>query len=177
MLRNGGLLLEKRISYSDGKYSNSISSFSVKELQKATDNYSQCPFSCFGGSHIWYKGCLEGRVIFVKKYFGYDSADPERISKGISVATQVSGHKNAFKLLGCCFETPIPTLVFEFPKNGNLDDQLTSNPTCLPWKIRLKIAYEMASVFTYLHTTFPRTIIHRDLCLLLNYFVKTKSIY
>ena len=162
MLRNEGLLLEKRISYFDGKYSNSTRSFSAKELQKATDNYSQNPFSHFGGSHIWYKGCLEGRVVFLK-YFGYDSADPKRISKEISIAAKVSGHKNALKLLGCCLETPIPTIVFEFLKNRNLDDQLTSNPTCLPWKIRLKIATEIASELTYLHTAFPSPIIHRDL--------------
>ena len=76
----------------------------------------------------------------------------------------MSGHKNALKLLGCCLETPKPTPVFEFPNNGNLEDQLTSsNPTCLPWRIRLKIANEIASVITYLHTKFPRPIIHRDI--------------
>ena len=47
--------------------------------------------------------------------------------------------------------------------NGNLYYQLTSNPTCLPWRIRLKIANEIASVITYLHTKFPRSIIHRDI--------------
>ena len=39
MLRNEGLLLEKRISYFDGRYSNPICGFSVEELQKATDDY------------------------------------------------------------------------------------------------------------------------------------------
>ena len=47
--------------------------------------------------------------------------------------------------------------------NGNLGEQLTSNPTCLSWKIRLKIVNEIASVITYLHTKFPRPIIHRDI--------------
>ena len=75
----------------------------------------------------------------------------------------MSGHKNALKLLGWCFETPIPTSVFEFPMNGNLHEQLTSNPTSLSWKIRLKIANEMALVITYLHTAFPRPIIHRNI--------------
>ena len=167
MLRNGGLLLEKRISYFDGKYSNPMRCFSAEELQKATDNYHPNLFSRFGTSYRWYKGCLEGRVIFLKKYDDYSFkstvVDPERVCNGIAVAAQVSGHKNALKLLGCCLETQLPTPVFEFPKNGCLCDQLVSNPTCLHWKIRLKIANEIASVITYLHTAFPRPIIHRDL--------------
>ena len=165
MLRNGGLLLEKRISYFNGKYSNPIRTFSAKDLQKSTDNYNPKRVSGFGPYYRWYKGCLEGRVIFVKKYnvdYG-PFTDPERVSNGIAVAAQVSGHKNALKLLGCCLETPNPTPVFEFPMNGNLDYQLTSNPTCLPWRIRLKIANEIASVITYLHTKFPRPIIHRSI--------------
>ncbi|WKA10644.1 hypothetical protein VitviT2T_028208 [Vitis vinifera] len=40
MLRNGGLLLEKRISYFDGKDCNPMRRFSTNELQKATDNYN-----------------------------------------------------------------------------------------------------------------------------------------
>ena len=133
------------------------------ELQKATDNYNANLISGFVGP--CYKGCLEGRVIFVKKYYDYCPCsfvvDPESVSNEITIAAQVSGHKNALKLLGCCLETPNPTPVFGFPKNGNLDNQLRSNPTSLPWRIRLKIANKIASVITYLHTTFPRPIIHR----------------
>ena len=168
MLRNGGLLLEKRISYFNGKYSNLIRTFSAKELQEATDNYNPNIISDFGAYYIWYKGCLEGRVIFVKKYNDYDYgsspfADPERVSNGIAVAAQASGHKNALKLLRCCLETPNPTLVFEFPMNGNLLEKLGTNPASLSWKIRLKIANEIASVITYLHIAFPKPIIHRDM--------------
>ena len=38
MLRNEGLLLEKRIFYFEGRYSNPIRGFLAKELQKAIDN-------------------------------------------------------------------------------------------------------------------------------------------
>ena len=69
MLRNGGLLLEKRISYFNGKYSNPIRTFSAEELQKATDNYNPNLIFGFGSDYRCYKGCSEGRVIFMKKYY------------------------------------------------------------------------------------------------------------
>ena len=57
-------------------------------------------------------------MIFVKIYYVINHhsssryADPERVYNGIAVAAQVSGHKNALKLLGCCLETQFPTPVF-----------------------------------------------------------------
>ena len=89
--------------------------------------------------------------------------DPEQVSNEIEIVAQVSRYKNALKLLRCCLETPIPTLVFEFPMNGNILEKLRTNPASLSWKIRLKIANEIASVITYLHTRFPKPIIHRDI--------------
>ena len=75
----------------------------------------------------------------------------------------MSGHKNALKLLGCILETLFPTPVFKFPMNGNLLEKLSTNPTILSWKIRLKIANEIALVITYLHTAFPRPILHYNI--------------
>ena len=65
---------------------------------------------------------------------------PEIVTNEISVAAQLSGHENTLKLLGCCLETQILTLVFEFPMNGNLKHRSTFNPTSLSWKSRLKVA-------------------------------------
>ena len=65
-------------------------------------------------------------VDFFDDYY-YDSdpfTDSEKVSNEIAVTTQVSGNKNALKLLGCCLETQAPTIVFEFPMNGNLCDLL-----------------------------------------------------
>ena len=66
MLRNGGLLLEKRISYFNGKYSNLIRTFSAKDLQKATDNYNPkqiyiliCQTHQVGGKHPFLQSQLK----------------------------------------------------------------------------------------------------------------------
>ena len=67
MLRNGGLLLEKRISYFDDKYSNPIRNLSDKELQKAIENCKEnLTFGRDGLDFTWYKGSLEGQVISLK---------------------------------------------------------------------------------------------------------------
>ncbi|RVW11700.1 hypothetical protein CK203_103455 [Vitis vinifera] len=67
MLRNGGLLLEKRISYFDDKYSNPIRNLSDKELQKAIENCKEnLTFGRDGLDFTWYKGSLEGLVISLK---------------------------------------------------------------------------------------------------------------
>ena len=61
-----------------------------------------------------YKGCFEGRVVCLKKYnCDMYYSNPEMVSNEIAVAAQVSGHKNALKLLVCCLETKLPTPVFE----------------------------------------------------------------
>ena len=90
---------------------------------------------------------------------------PEIVTNEISVAAQLSGHENTLKLLGCCLETQILTLVFEFPMNGNLKHRSTFNPTSLSWKSRLKVANEIASVITYLSILrFPsQSCIHSDI--------------
>ncbi|RVW31543.1 Non-functional pseudokinase ZED1 [Vitis vinifera] len=75
----------------------------------------------------------------------------------------MSSHKNVLKLLGCCIETRMPILVYEFPSCEPFGKKIFDWNEPLPWKIRLKIAYEIASVIAYLHTAFPRPIIHRDI--------------
>ncbi|XP_034676768.1 non-functional pseudokinase ZED1-like [Vitis riparia] len=166
MLKNGGLLLEKRISYFGGRYSNPIYNFSIQEIQRATDNFNgnlifNDDVSSF---YKWYKGSLEGRVICIRKNFRSSFAEnPQIATNEIAVATQMSSHKNVLKLLGCCLETRVPILVYEFSSCEPLAEKIFECYGPFPLKSRLKIAYEIASVIAYLHTAFPRPIIHRDI--------------
>ncbi|CAN8254434.1 unnamed protein product [Cochlearia groenlandica] len=87
--------------------------------------------------------------------------------RDIAISSLMSSHKNVLKLLGCCLEFHSPVLVCEYPENGALNcirrAKEGGNLRPFPWKVRLKIAKEIAEAVTYLHTEFPRTIVHRDL--------------
>ncbi|KAH7525101.1 hypothetical protein FEM48_Zijuj06G0189300 [Ziziphus jujuba var. spinosa] len=85
----------------------------------------------------------------------------------------MSSHKNVLKLLGCCLEFPLPILVYEDAENGPLNkwgsattingSNGSSTSSSLSWKMRLKVAKEIANALTYLHTAFSRPIIHRNI--------------
>ncbi|KAG2698002.1 hypothetical protein I3760_07G130700 [Carya illinoinensis] len=162
-LENGGLVLEHLITSFDGKYS-PFRIFSKRELYKATNEY------CVNGilhedfKHSLYRGTLDGREICVKKFLATSS----RIHKTwcineVAVVSQLSKHKNVLKLLGCCLETEIPTLVYEFARNGSLSDHILDGRRRLSWKSRLSVASEAAHAVAYLHNVTPDLIVHRDI--------------
>ncbi|XP_019102421.1 PREDICTED: non-functional pseudokinase ZED1-like isoform X3 [Camelina sativa] len=132
--KHGSLLLEEIIASSGGKY-NPISTFSSHQILQAT-NHFDWNYVIYEDIFLWYK-----------------------------VSSMMSCHKNVLKLIGCCLEFPRPVLVCEYPEMGALTYRggagMVIKP--LPWNVRLKIAKEIAVAVTYLHTEFPRTIIHRDL--------------
>ncbi|XP_058096475.1 wall-associated receptor kinase-like 1 [Magnolia sinica] len=68
-------------------------------------------------------------------------------------------HRNVVKLLGCCLETKIPMLVYEFASNGTLSDHIKD----LSWEDRLRIAAQVADALIYMHTATSTPIVHRDI--------------
>ncbi|XP_058096474.1 wall-associated receptor kinase 17-like [Magnolia sinica] len=68
-------------------------------------------------------------------------------------------HRNVVKLLGCCLETEIPMLAYEFASNGRLSDHIKD----LSWEDRLRIAAQVADALTYMHTATSTPIVHRDI--------------
>ncbi|KAL6270676.1 hypothetical protein ACE6H2_027587 [Prunus campanulata] len=164
-LKNGSMLLKDLIASCDGK-SHPIRCYSAAELIRATNNFDR---SCRMDElqYDMYRGILDDRTVSIK----HNNADKDpfydvdQAIRDIIISMQMSTHKNSLKLLGCCLEFDTPALVFENAGKGGLkrDGNLKMDNELLPWKTRLRIAKQLASALTYLHTAFPRPIIHRNI--------------
>jgi len=162
--RNGGLLLQQQLSSSDGSVQKT-KIFSSNELEKATDYFNESRILGHGGQGTVYKGMLaDGTIVAVKKSKIVDEDKLEEFINEVVILSQIS-HRNVVRLLGCCLETDVPLLVYEFIPNGTLFQYLheQNEDFTLSWELRLRIASEAAGAISYLHSTASIPIYHRDI--------------
>ncbi|KAL5570851.1 hypothetical protein UlMin_020448 [Ulmus minor] len=162
--RNGGLLLQQQLSSTTVNVEKT-KMFSSKELQKATDNFNVDRILGQGGQGTVYKGMLaDGRIVAVKKSKQLDESKLEEFINEVVILSQIN-HRNVVKLLGCCLETEVPLLVYEFIPNGTLSQFIHNHNNEFPftWKMRLRIATEIAGALSYLHSAASFPIYHRDI--------------
>ncbi|KAK2453236.1 putative wall-associated receptor kinase [Trifolium repens] len=162
--QNGGSILLQQLSTGEDS-SQSAHIFTEEELKKATKNYDESLIIGRGGFGTVFKGILpDNKIVAVKKSKIIDASQIEQFINEVVVLSQIN-HRNVVKLLGCCLETEVPSLVYEFVSHGTLFDFIQStkdsanNPT---WKTRLRIAAETAGALSYLHSSASIPIIHRD---------------
>ncbi|XP_062081427.1 wall-associated receptor kinase-like 1 [Humulus lupulus] len=161
--RNGGLLLEQQIHSSENNVEQT-KLFKSKELEKATDNFNIDRVLGHEGQGTVYKGMLEdGKIVAVKKSKIIDEAKLYEFINEVVILTQIN-HRNVVRLLGCCLETDVPLLVYEFIPNGTLSEYIHDKNAEFPftWNMRLRIATEVAGALSYLHSAASFPIYHRD---------------
>ncbi|PQQ07885.1 wall-associated receptor kinase-like 3 [Prunus yedoensis var. nudiflora] len=162
--RNGGLLLEQQLSSSEVNV-DKIKLFNSKELEKATNNFSIDRILGQGGQGTVYKGMLaDGRIVAVKKSKMVDTSMLSDFINEIVILSQIK-HRNVVQFMGCCLETEVPLLVYEFISNGTLSQYIQGQIKEFPltWEMRLQIATEVAGALSYLHGAASVPIYHRDI--------------
>lgn len=138
--------------------------FSYKDLQQATKGFREKLGE--GGFGAVYKGSLANRsVVAVKRLEGIEQG--ERHFR-MEVATISSTHHlNLVRLIGFCSEGKHRLLVYEFMKNGSLDNILflpeEQSREVLNWKQRFDVALGTAKAITYLHEECRDCIVHCDI--------------
>ncbi|VAH51531.1 unnamed protein product [Triticum turgidum subsp. durum] len=164
--KNGGLLLQQRFSaFTSQSKDSSAKIFSAEELKTSTNNYSETRILGRGAYGTVYKGVLpDETLVAVKKSRVFDESQVEQFVNEITILSQTD-HPNVVKLLGCCLETEVPLLVYEFIPNGTLFQHIQnkSAPLSLTWEDTLRIAAQIAEALAYLHSTSSIPIIHRDI--------------
>lgn len=160
------------IHFNDGSNDYIVKAFTMRELRKATMNFSSNNFLGEESFGKVFRGWIDpkkdyapskpgvGDSVVVKKSIEYS----EQLSKKqIMIEVNYWGkfsHPNLVKLLGYCYEEKHYYLVYEYMPKGSLANHLFGKMErqSLSWNTRLKIARGVARGFAFLHNTEKRVM-------------------
>ncbi|PPD95218.1 hypothetical protein GOBAR_DD07757 [Gossypium barbadense] len=138
--------------------------FSFKDLESATNNFSEGRKLGEGGFGAVYRGYLIDLdiEIAVKRISRGSKQGKKEYATEVKVISQ-SRHRNLVQLIGWCHDKRELLLVYEFMPNGSLDSHLFGRRIPLTWPVRYKISLGLASAIFYLHEECEQCVVHRDI--------------
>lgn len=139
--------------------------FELKELSKATGGFNKTYEIGFGGFGRVYKASLDdGSIVAIKRALPSCIQGHKQFQNEIIILSRLH-HRCLVKLEGFCHEAGEQILVYEFMKNGNLNDLLRGDyrKEILSWSKRIEISLAVAQGLDYLHSFSKPPVIHRDI--------------
>ena len=147
--------------------------FTLRELNAATNNFSQSELIGYGGMGSVYKGVLKDAVVAVKRIRHEARGSEKGFLDEASSISQIR-HRNLVQLKGWCIEDGMFLLVYEYMPNGSLDQWLynkgsrssqrqRSRKDGLSWSLRYSILTDIAAAIEYLHEDWQQCVLHRDI--------------
>ncbi|KAL3687896.1 hypothetical protein R1sor_014205 [Riccia sorocarpa] len=138
--------------------------YTYKEMEKATDGFSEANQVGRGGYGKVFRGRLEdGTIVAIKR------AEEAALQRNTEFYNEIEllsrcHHMNLVSLIGYCNDEEEQMLVYEFMEGGTLHDNLSPrNAQPLSFEKRLDLAIGAARGLVYLHTEANPPIIHRDI--------------
>ncbi|KAM0845152.1 hypothetical protein ACQ4PT_006156 [Festuca glaucescens] len=140
--------------------------FSLRELQVASDNFSNKNILGRGGFGKVYKGRLtDGTLVAVKRLKEERTPGGELQFQTEVEMISMAVHRNLLRLRGFCMTPTERLLVYPYMANGSVASRLRErqpNEPPLEWEKRKGIALGSARGLSYLHDHCDPKIIHRD---------------
>ncbi|KAK4485932.1 hypothetical protein RD792_008583 [Penstemon davidsonii] len=140
--------------------------FSWRELQLATDSFSEKNVLGQGGFGKVYKGLLgDNTRVAVKRLTDFESPGGDTAFQREVEMISVAVHKNLLRLIGFCTTPTERLLVYPFMQNLSVASRLRElkpGDPVLDWPTRKKVALGTARGLEYLHEHCNPKIIHRD---------------
>ncbi|KAK7411937.1 hypothetical protein VNO78_03381 [Psophocarpus tetragonolobus] len=146
-------------------YTGSAKTFSMNDIEKATDNFHASRVLGEGGFGRVYSGILEdGTKVAVKVLKRENHHGDREFLSEVEMLSRLH-HRNLVKLIGICAEVNFRCLVYELIPNGSVESHLhgvDKENSPLDWSARIKIALGAARGLAYLHEDSSPHVIHRD---------------
>lgn len=136
--------------------------YTTAEIEAATNFFDEVNVIGIGGYGKVYKCSLDHTPVAIKVFQHDIFEKKDEFLKEVEILSQIR-HLHVVLLLGACPERGC--LIYEYMENGSLDDHilLRKGKAPLPWSIRFRIVFQVASGLAFLHNSKPEPIIHRDL--------------